>query len=149
MKFATFLCFALLGLAACQENASQPTNPLKNTEWQLLGYGNATGKLIDSMPNNETHTITVTFEQDTVLANLAKNHFRCNYRVISDTLLTISNLIVTEMAGSPWEQKFIDKFPYDTCRYILTVDYLVLFPMSTNYWGEVRDSQPSIYQKID
>ncbi len=149
MKLVTFLWFILIGLSTCQENGSQPANRLNGTKWQLLGYGDQTGTLVDSMPDDEPHTITIIFSEDTVSADLAVNEFFGNYHIISDTLLTIANLVFTEALGSPWEQKFINNFPYDTCRYQLLENRLVLFPMGVNYWGEVVDDQPSVYQKID
>ncbi len=127
----------------------QPTNLLSNTKWKLLGYGDETGTLVDSIPVAEPHTITVTFGEDSVLADLPINSLHSTYRIVSDTLLMISNLTFTEAIGLPGEQKFIHNFPRDTCRYTLTADRLVLFPMSINNQGKFVDDQPSVYQKMD
>ena len=92
--------FALLGLAlvACSPSSGEIQESFQGRSWQLEA-GTFDG---DPIPMVPTHPITVALHSDRIFGTAACNGYGGDYQ-ISDEVLQITGVAVTEMACAPDE----------------------------------------------
>ena len=145
MRYLITLFCISISLLSCREDSAQPLPSLVG-EWQLVGFANGQGQIIETQPNSQTKPVTIEFVSDTIKGDFGVNYLSARYRVLDDSTLVVSALTYTEGGGSPWEMKFISNFPRDTAHYQVEKETLVLFPKSVNNQGPFTDDTPTVYQ---